>query len=112
VTARIESASEAARIARAAWQLGVGSGILVGVPPPPGVTLESARVEQSLAEALAEADRRGVRGPAITPFLLQAVGEATGGESVEANLALLENNARVGAEIAVALREGVSAPRA
>ncbi len=105
VTARIESAAEAARVARAAWELGVGSGILVGVPPPRGTTLESGQVEDSLAEALAEADRRGLRGPEVTPFLLRAVGEATGGESVEANLALLENNARVGAEIAVALSE-------
>lgn len=103
VTTRIESATEVARIARAAWQLGIGGGVLVGVPPPPGTTLASERVEGSLAEALAEAERLGLRGPAVTPFLLRAVGEATGGESVEANLALLENNARVGAEIAVAL---------
>ena len=103
VTARIESATEAARVALAAWALGIGGGVLVGVPPPPGTTLANERVEQSLADALAEADRRGLRGPEVTPFLLRAVGEATGGESVEANLALLENNARVGAEIAVAL---------
>jgi pseudouridylate synthase len=103
VTARIETASEAARIARAAWELGIGSGILVGVPPPAGQTLDSDRVERALADALADADRRGLRGPDVTPFLLRAVGEATDGDSVEANLALLENNARVGAEIAVAL---------
>jgi pseudouridine-5'-phosphate glycosidase len=103
VTARVDSAEEIARIALAGWQLGLGNGVLVGVPPPAGRTLERARVEQAIAAALAEAERRGVRGPAITPFLLAAVGEATGGESVEANLALLENNARVGAEIAVAL---------
>jgi pseudouridylate synthase len=103
VTARIESAREAAEIALAAWGLALGTGVLVGVPPPLGQTLASDRVEQALAAALAEADRHGLRGPAVTPFLLAAVGEATGGESVEANLALLENNARVGAEIAVAL---------
>lgn len=107
VTTRIESAAEAAGIARAAWELGIGSGVLVGVPPPPGTALASERVEQSLAEALAEAERLGLRGPAVTPFLLRAVGEATGGESVEANLALLENNARVGAEIAVALSQQI-----
>ena len=107
VTTRIESAGEAAHIARAGWQLGIGSGVLVGVPPPPGTTLASERVEASLAEALAQADRLGLRGPAVTPFLLRAVGEATGGESVEANLALLENNARVGVEIAVALSQAI-----
>ena len=101
VTARIESATEAAAIARAAWETGIGGGILVGVPPEH--TLENDRVEQALAKALAEVSRRGLRGPDVTPFLLRAVGEATGGDSVEANLALLESNARVGAEIAVAL---------
>ena len=103
VTARIESAEDAAQIAVAGWELGVGSGVLVGVPPPAGQTLESGRVEEALADALADADRRGLRGPDVTPFLLSAIAEATGGESVAANLALLENNARVGAEIAVAL---------
>lgn len=105
VTARVDSGTEVARIAMAAWELGASAGVLVGVPPPPGTTLANERVEQSLAEALREAERLGLRGPAVTPFLLRAVGEATGGESVEANLALLEHNARVGAEIALALCE-------
>jgi pseudouridine-5'-phosphate glycosidase len=108
VTARIESPEEAARIARAAWDLGASAGVLVGVPPPAGETLERGRVEAALATALAEADRRRLRGPAVTPYLLAAVAEATGGESVEANLALLENNARVGAEIAIALSRQAS----
>jgi pseudouridylate synthase len=105
VTARVESAAEIARIALASWDLGIGAGVLVGVPPPAGQTLAHDRVEHALASALVDAERRGLRGQAVTPFLLRAVGEATGGESVEANLALLENNARVGAEIAVALAE-------
>ena len=105
VTVRVESGDEAASIARAGWDLGTGGGVLVGVPPPPGQTLESERVESVLADALAEAERRHLRGPEVTPFLLAAVAERTGGESVEANLALLENNARVGAEIARALSQ-------
>lgn len=106
VTARVDSAEDAARIALAGWALGTGAGVLIGVPPPAGQTLESARIETALADALAEAERRGLRGPAVTPFLLSAIAEATGGESLAANLALLENNARVGAEIAVALSQG------
>ena len=101
VTVRVEAASEVAGIARAAWELGIGGGVLVGVPPHQ--TLANDRVEQAIAGALDDAARSGLRGPEVTPFLLRAIGEATGGESVAANLALLENNARVGAEIAVAL---------
>jgi pseudouridine-5'-phosphate glycosidase len=103
VTARVESAHEVVRVARAAWGLGTGCGVLVGVPPPAGMTLDASRVEQAVADALAEAERRGVHGANVTPFLLGAVAQATGGESVSANLALLENNARVAAEIATAL---------
>jgi pseudouridine-5'-phosphate glycosidase len=103
VTARVESARDVAAVARAAWQLGTSAGLLVGVPPPPGTTLDTAAVERAVTNALAEADRRGISGAGVTPFLLGAIADATGGESVDANLALLENNARVAAEIAVAL---------
>lgn len=103
VTARVESAQDVAAVARAAWTLGTTAGLLVGVPPPPGTTLETEAVDRAVADALAEANRRGISGAAVTPFLLGAIAEATGGESVDANLALLENNARVAAEIAVAL---------
>jgi len=103
VTARVESAQDVAAVARAAWDLGTSAGLLVGVPPPPGTTLETEAVERAVADALAGAERRGISGAAVTPFLLGAIAEATGGESVAANLALLENNAQVAAEIAVAL---------
>ncbi|MCC6174317.1 MAG: pseudouridine-5'-phosphate glycosidase [Chloroflexi bacterium] len=105
VTARVAAASEVARIARAAWDLGLG-GIVLGVPPPAGATLDTAMLDRAIGAAQAEADRRGLRGAALTPFLLAAVADATEGQSLEANLALLENNVRVGASIARALSEG------
>jgi len=105
VTARVESAAEVAAVARAAWDLGTGSGVLVGVPPPPGTTLDEATVERALGDALRAAERQGIGGAEVTPFLLDAIARATGDESVEANLALLENNARVAAEIAIALAD-------
>jgi pseudouridylate synthase len=103
VSARVESADEVASVARAAWALGTGAGLLVTVPPPPNLALDRDAVERALAAALAEADLRGIGGAAVTPFLLGAIAEATEGESVEANLALLENNASVAAQIARAL---------
>ncbi len=69
-------------------------------PPDP---LPRAEVEAAIEVALAGAARAGVTGPAVTPWLLAAVAEATGGRSRRANLALLERNAEVAAEVAVAL---------
>ena len=59
--------------------------------------------EAAIAQALAEAGEQGVRGQALTPFLLARISELTGEASLRANLALLENNGRIGARIAVAL---------
>jgi pseudouridine-5'-phosphate glycosidase len=61
-------------------------------------------MEAAISEALARAEREGIRGQATTPFLLRQVAELSGGESVEANLALLEQNARIAARIATAMR--------
>jgi pseudouridine-5'-phosphate glycosidase len=106
VSARVETADEVADVARAAWSLGTGAGILVTVPPPPDLALDRDAVERALATALADAERRGIGGSAVTPFLLGVIADATEGESVEANLALLENNAGVAAQIARALSAG------
>ena len=72
-------------------------------PPPPKYSLPFASVHVAIDQALAEAADHGVRGQAITPFLLARVSEITGGASLEANLALLTNNARIAGEIAVFL---------
>ena len=79
--------------------------MLLCVPPPAGHALQSAEVDEAIAAALEQARRQGVRGKEVTPFLLRAVAEATGGRSLEANVALLMNNARVAASVAVALAE-------
>jgi pseudouridine-5'-phosphate glycosidase len=102
VDARVDTAEEAAAIARVHWTLG-GKGILVTVPPPADVALPMERLEAILEEAMAEAERAGVQGWALTPFLLARVAERTGGESVALNRALLIENARIAARIARAL---------
>jgi pseudouridine-5'-phosphate glycosidase len=99
---RVEDAAGAAAVLRLHWDgLGRRQGVLLCVPPPEA--LPRAEVEAALAGALGEARRRGTSGQAATPFLLAAVAEATGGRTLAANLALLERNARVAAEVAVAL---------
>ncbi|WP_322511618.1 pseudouridine-5'-phosphate glycosidase [Chloroflexus sp.] len=80
-------------------------GMLLCVPPPERSALEREAVEAAIARALARATAEGVRGPAVTPFLLAAMAEETSGESIETNIALLRNNTRVAAEVAVRVSE-------
>lgn len=98
VTAR--SASDVARIASAHFAFGRTEAVLVVQPPPAHVALDASVVENAVQTALARSDRDGVRGAAVTPYLLEAVSRETGGRTLETNLALLETNARLAGEIA------------
>ena len=101
--ARAESARDVAAIHRAARALGRAQATLVVQPPPADVALDGAVVDAAVEQALGEAKAQGVRGAALTPFLLGAVERATRGESLRANLALLEANAFLAGAISVAL---------
>ena len=98
------SAGEAAAAFRAAAGLGLGAGMLVANPIPASAELNPALVGGAVEEALAAS--AGRTGPAVTPLVLDALAEATGGATVEANVALAEANASVAAEVAVALTRG------
>lgn len=99
---RVESAEEAARMLHLHWAvLRRPGGVLLAVPPPEPV--DPADVERAMDEAEAEVLRAGISGPARTPHLLSAVARATGGRTLAANLALLEENARVAGQVAVSL---------
>jgi pseudouridine-5'-phosphate glycosidase len=97
----VTTADEVARVLRARSR--PQTGVLLTVPIPEADELDRDRHDAALASALADAERAGVRGAAVTPFVLERVGRATEGGSVPANLALAENNARVAAEVATAL---------
>ena len=103
LTSRVESAAEVAAIWRAHRELGRRTALLVVQPPPPDVALPRRAVEDAVERALSAARSEDVRGGALTPFLLAAVERETGRRSVGANLALLEANAMLAAEIAVEL---------
>jgi pseudouridylate synthase len=98
---RVDGADEVARIFAARSR--PSSGLLLTVPIPEDAELDAAELDAVLAEALADCDRAGVVGAAITPFVLGRIAEATAGRSVPANLALAEHNAAVAAEVAVAV---------
>lgn len=101
--ARVDSPEEAAAIARALWSQEGTGGMLLCVPCPEEAAIPAGEVEEAIAQAVSEAAARGLRGKAVTPFLLARVSELTGGRSKAANLALLRNNARVAAQVAAAL---------
>jgi pseudouridine-5'-phosphate glycosidase len=82
--------------------------VVVGVPLPADLELRADVVESAIQAALRAAEAEGIRGKALTPFLLDRVSQLTGGESQRANIALLENNARVAAELARALNRSRS----
>jgi pseudouridine-5'-phosphate glycosidase len=98
---RVDDALAAARVARE--QLARGAGIVIAVPIAADAALDRREAEAEVARALQSAERQGVRGAALTPFLLGLLSDATGGRSLAANLSLLRANARVAAQIALAL---------
>lgn len=106
LSARVESAAEMARAWRAHRALGRSTAMLVVQAPPPGVALTRLVVERAVDGAMRAARTENIRGAALTPFLLAAVERETDGKSLGANLALLEANALLAAEIATELALG------
>ena len=100
--ARAQTAERVAAIAMSHWQAGGKTALLVCVPIPAEYELPLAEVELAVKEALGAAERVGIRGKALTPFLLARMEKLTGGDTLAANRALLVNNAIVAAQIAVA----------
>ena len=103
VDVRVESPEDVATIYRAQRDLGIDSALLVVVPVPPKFEVPAEELQIVLTTALEDAEWKGIAGPALTPFLLSQMAERSGGATLRANIALLENNARVAAEIARAL---------
>jgi pseudouridylate synthase len=97
VSARVESAEDAAKIASAHWQLG-GAGLLLGNPPENPVD-----VEPLIADALEQAAEQGVSGGAVTPFVLSYLHDHSGGRTLEVNRELIVANAALAARVAVAV---------
>jgi pseudouridine-5'-phosphate glycosidase len=101
--ATVADVSAAAELVAIHLDLRLGSGILVCVPVPAADALSLADARRAVAQAIDEAGRVAIKGPALTPWLLGRVAELTGGRSVRANIALIVNNAAVAARLAVAI---------
>ncbi|WP_374307013.1 pseudouridine-5'-phosphate glycosidase [Dongia sp.] len=99
----VATAEQVAAIARAKWEMGLRGGMVIANPIPPADEIPAAEIDRQIQGALIEADTLGYRGKTVTPFLLKHVATLTEGRSLTANIALVRNNARLGAAIAVAL---------
>ncbi|MBA2875290.1 pseudouridine-5'-phosphate glycosidase [Thermaerobacillus caldiproteolyticus] len=104
VNYRMDTAEEIAQLIKAKWGLGLNGGLVIANPIPKEDELEEAYITSIIEEALKEAEKKQITGKAVTPFLLDKVKTLTGGKSLEANIALVKNNAILAANIAAHLR--------
>ncbi|WP_448203446.1 pseudouridine-5'-phosphate glycosidase [Azospirillum sp. sgz302134] len=102
VSHRCDNATAVAEILRAKWDLGLEGGVVLANPIPEADALDSAAMEQAIAQALSDAQAHGITGKSVTPFLLAALERITAGRSLTANMALIRNNAVVAARVAAA----------
>jgi len=100
---QLDTPEEQAAFIRTKWQLGLLGGVVVSNPVPGESAMPSAEIDAIITQALGEADQQGVKGKAVTPFLLARIKELTQGRSLATNIALVKHNALVGARLAVAL---------
>jgi len=99
---RLDTPEAVAALIEMQFRLGLG-GVLVGNPIKAEDALDAGFIDENIGKAIADADRQGISRKALTPYLLRRIFELTGGKSLISNIALVENNARVAAAIAVAL---------
>ncbi len=100
---RVDDVRELARAMKAKWDMGLSGGLVVANPIPEADQMDPEVIRKAIEQALAEMDQAGVKGKDSTPFLLAKVKELTGGDSLDANIELVYNNARVAGQLAVAL---------
>ena len=102
---RLDTPSAIAALLATKWKLGLAGSVLIANPVPAEQEIAAEEMEVHIQEALHAASAKKISGKNVTPFLLQYIAEHTKGESLEANIALIKHNAKVGAEVAVSLNK-------
>ncbi|MGM0411133.1 MAG: pseudouridine-5'-phosphate glycosidase [Bacillota bacterium] len=102
---KVDSALEAAKIIKAKWESGLEGGLLLANPVPKEDEIEYDFINKKIEQAVKEAEEKDISGKELTPFLLDRIKEITDGKSLETNIALVRNNALVGAEVAKELAD-------
>ncbi len=106
VPMRCDGAAEVAAFMRAKWELGLKGGVVVANPIPLEAEIPAHEISPWIERAVLNAERQGIRGKDVTPFLLAEIAGVSAGRSLAANIELVKNNARVAAEIAIAFARG------
>ncbi len=106
VNYRLDSPEQIAAAMKAKWAMDLRGGMVIANPVPETYAMPRVEIDAAIEKVLSEADQQGISGKAITPFLLARISELTGGESLESNIQLVLNNARLAAQIAVAYCRG------
>jgi pseudouridine-5'-phosphate glycosidase len=104
VSIKLDTPQEMAEFAKAHWNAGLQSAVLVANPVPMADAIPASELEPIIRKASEEAQEKKIHGKELTPFLLQRISELTKGKSMASNLSLLLNNARLAAQIALAMR--------
>ena len=102
VQSRLDTPEEIARCMKIKWELGLGGGLVIGNPVQQENAMDEAIIQQAISAALKDAAEKEIEGKDVTPFLLERINQLTEGKSLKSNIALVCNNARLGAKIAVA----------
>jgi pseudouridylate synthase len=105
---RVDTAEEIAAVMTTKWELGIGGGVVVANPIPVSDEIPADQIDGIIDRAIEDMAAGGIHGKDATPFLLRRIVELTDGASLTANVALVMNNARLGAEIAAAYAESTS----
>lgn len=105
VDVQLDDPTQVAAFLKAKWNAGLKGGVVVANPIPEQDHLDASEMEALILVAISDADAQGISGKKLTPFLLQAIAKATTGKSLTSNVALVKNNARLAAQIAVAMAE-------
>lgn len=105
VNYRMDSAKEIGEMIKAKRDLGLKGGVVIANPVPEEYSMEKSKIDKAIEEALKKADEEGIRGKDVTPFLLSRIKDITGGKSLESNVKLVLNNAKLASEIAAGLQD-------
>ncbi len=97
---RVDSASEVANIMKEKWDNKINGGILIASPIPSSYSIDNKEIDKIISKAISEANLNNIKGKKLTPFLLEKISKLTDNKSLESNIALILNNAKVASEIA------------